>query len=345
MIHGLVDLFYEHWDKDILKWLITVRLMTDPRKNVIRRSPIEYWKHLPPHKSLFNHPEWQGIPIGLLLTNESANIYLAPIDHYIMNELGYKYYSRSIDDSWYMHQDKNKMLNDMALIRAKYTEFGLTVHPNKYYFQHYSKGVKILNVYQKPGRTYASNRCLTNCFKKIHWWNKQASNDVAFQIQNCEKFAATINSYLGMLQHLDEFNKRKEICDKVFSVWSKVLYPDRKNYNKMIVRRRYKTKARIKRRIRRKRKRIINYVNSIIMATKSKPVRSFGPETKAIAKEKINANQWIGRANFQDYVETIGEGDTRETRVVEGIKTWTEAIYDHEPTAAELAELANITFE
>lgn len=345
MIHGLVDLYYEHWDKDILKWLIAVRLMTDPRKNVIRRSPIEYWKHLPPHKSLFNHPEWQGIPIGLLLTNESANIYLAPIDHYIMNELGYKYYSRSIDDSWYMHQDKNKMLNDMALIRAKYAEFGLTVHPNKYYFQHYSKGVKILNVYQKPGRTYASNRCLTNCFKKIHWWNKQASNDVAFQIQNCEKFAATINSYLGMLQHLDEFNKRKEICDKVFSVWSKVLYPDRKNYNKMIVRRRYKTKARIKRRIRRKRKRIINYVNSIIMATKSKPVRSFGPETKAIAKEKINANQWIGRANFQDYVETIGEGDTRETRVVEGIKTWTEAIYDHEPTAAELAELANITFE
>ena len=81
------------------------------------------------------------------------------------------------------------------------------------------------------------------------------------------------------------------------------------------------------------------------MATKSKPVRSFGPETKAIAKEKINANQWIGRANFQDYVETIGEGDTRETRIVEGIKTWTEAIYDHEPTAAELAELANITFE
>jgi len=188
---------------------------------------------------------------------------------------------------------------------------------------------------------YSSNRSITNCFKKIHWWNKQALGNVAFQIQNCEKFAATINSYLGMLKHLDEFNKRKEICDKVFSVWSKVMYPDRQNFYKMIVRKRYKTKARIRRRIRRKRRLIINYVKSIVMATKSQPVKSFGPTAKAIAREKINNNQWIGRANIQDYVETIGEGDSKESRIVEGMKTWTEAIFDHEPTAVELAELAN----
>ena len=77
------------------------------------------------------------------------------------------------------------------------------------------------------------------------------------------------------------------------------------------------------------------------MATKSQPVKSFGPTAKAIAREKINNEQWIGRANIQDYVETIGEGDSKESRVVEGMKTWTEAIYDHEPTAAELMELAN----
>lgn len=81
------------------------------------------------------------------------------------------------------------------------------------------------------------------------------------------------------------------------------------------------------------------------MATKSQPVKSFGPTSKAIAKEKINNNQWIGRADIQDYVETVGEGDSKESRIVEGMKIWTEAIYDHEPSAAELAELAKVTFE
>ena len=341
----LIDLYYDHWDKEILKWLLTVRLMTDPRVNAIRMSPMSHWNLLPPHKSLFNHPTWQGIPIGLLPTNESANLYLTPIDYFIVFDLGYgENYSRSIDDSW-IANEKPKILHDMPLIRDKYREIDLTIHPNKYYFQHFSKGIKILNVMQLPGRTYSSNRSITKCFKKIHWWNEQARDNVAFQIENCEKFAATINSYLGMLQHLDEFNKRKEISMMVFEVWSKVMYPDRENFYKMTVRKRYKTKARINRRIKRNRRRINNYVNSIIAMAKSQPTRSFGPAQKAIAKEKINDNQWIGRAKIEDMTRTEGEGENQTTVPVEGMKQWIEMRFDHEPTVAELDELSQITFE
>lgn len=343
MILSLVDTFYTCWDIDILKWLITIRLMTDPRKNAIRRTPAHFWNKLPPHKSLFNHPYGEGIPIGLLLTNESANIYLAPIDFYIMNELGYRYYSRSIDDSWIVHTDKNKILNDMPLIRAKYKEYGLDLHPDKYYFQHYSKGIRILNVMQKPGRTYVSNRPITNCFKKIHWWNLQAHENVAFQRQNCEKFAQIINSYLGQLKNFDEFNTRKHICEMVSEEWSKVMYPDRENFFKMIVRKRFKTRSRINRRIKHKRKHINKLVKNYIMTTQ--PIRSFGPQSKAVAKEKINNSQWIGRANIQDFTQTTGEGENQTTQIVAGFKTWVEKQYDHEPTAAELAELAAYVFE
>lgn len=341
----LVDLLYDHWDKDILKWLITVRLMTDPRINAIRMSPLSQWDLLPQHKSLFNHPTWQGIPIGLLITNESANLYLTPIDYYIVFDLAYgENYSRSIDDSW-IAGEKPKILHDMPLIRDKYCEMGLTLHPHKYYFQHYTKGIKILNVMQMPGRTYSSNRSITKCFKKIHWWNEQARDNVAFQIENCEKFAATINSYLGMLQHIDEFNKRKEICMKVFEVWSKVMYPDRENYYKMTVRKRYKTKARINRRIKRKRRLINNNVKTIIAMAKSQPIRSFGPSEMAVAKEKINDNQWIGRVNIEDLTRTEGEGENQTTVPIEGMKQWVEMRYDHKPTADELSELSKVSLD
>ena len=342
---SLIDTYYDHWDKEILKWLITVRLMTDPRSNSIRMSPLSHWGYLPKHKSLFNHPIWQGIPIGLLLTNESANLYLCPIDYFIVFDLAYgNDYSRSIDDSW-IAGEKKKILHDMPLIRAKYAEFGLPIHPHKYYFQHISKGIKILNVVQKPGRTYSSNRSITKCYKKIHWWNEQARDNVAFQIENCEKFAAIINSYLGMLHHLAEFNTRKEISMQVFLVWSKVMYPDRDNFMKMIVRRRYKTNARIRRRIRRKRRLININVKSIKAMAKSQPMKSFGPESKAIAKEKINDNQWIGRANIEDMTRTVGEGEEQTTETIQGMKRWVEARYDHEPTQEDLAELSQVSFD
>ena len=342
---SLINIYYDHWDKEILKWLVTVRLMTDPRINAIRMCPRSCWDRLPPHKSLFNHPTWQGIPIGLLPTNESANLYLTPIDYFIVFELGYHdNYCRSIDDSW-LAGPKEKILADMPRIRAKYASFGLTLHPHKYYFQHFSKGIKILGIVQMPGRTYTSNRAVTKCFKKIHWWNEQARENVAFQIENCEKFAASINSYLGMLQHLDEFNKRKEICDRVCEVWSKVMYPDRENYYKVTVRKRYKTGARIQRRIRRKRRLINNTVKSIIAMAKSQPTRSFGPASKAIAKEKITDNQWIGRAKIEDMTRTEGEGENQTVVTVEGMKQWVEKRFDHEPSAAELSELALVSFD
>ena len=345
MMLSLIDCYYDHWDKDILRWLITVRLMSDPRTAVERLSPLSEWKLLQPHKSLFNHPESEGIPIGLLLTNESANIYLTPIDYFIVFDLGYgDFYCRSIDDSWLIGP-KDKILHDMPLIRAKYQERGLTIHPNKYYFQHFSKGVKMLGIVQRPGRTYSANRSITKCFKKIHWYNEQARDNVAFQIANCEIFASKINSYLGMLQHLDEFNKRREICQKVCDVWSKVLYPDRENYYKVSVRKRYKTKARINRRIRRKRRLINNNVKSIIAMMKSQPMRSFGPTEKAVAKERVSDNQWIGRANITDMTRVIGEGEEQREETVAGMKQWVEARYDHEPTQTELNELAESSFE
>lgn len=336
MILKLVDDNYNEEDKEILSWLIIIRLMSDPCKDVVFKSPKSAWEKLPPHKSKFNQPKGRGITIGLLLTNESANIYMADIDMYIRKDLEYgDNYGRNIDDCWVVGTDKDKMLHDMALIRAKYAEYGLTIHPDKFYFQHYSKGVKVQNAWIKPGRVYITKRPLTNCFKKLHWWNEQARENVTFQIENVEKFVACINSYLGMLQNKDEFNMRKRICEKAYEIWQKVCYPERKDFTKMIIRKHYKPKNRTYRSMKRRRR----YFKALSML--STPIKNVGPESKATPKTKISFNQWIGRNNITDLMEEVTSEDGKSTvqRAVPGMKTWIEMRFDHEPTMAEIAAI------
>lgn len=249
MILSLFDCFWEGdpMEAEICKWLITLRLMTDYTKTAVRMSPLSDWDDLPPRKSLFAQPEGYGVVIGLLLTNESANIYMAPIDYYVRE-------------------------------------------------------------------------------------------NVTFRRQNVEKFVAVINSYLAQMQHYDEYKMRRRICEEVYAVWKDVLYPDRDNYFKLIVRRRWKTKSRNLKRMRKIRRK---YHLQIEEFMRSQAVRNFGQAEKALPKEKINEKNWIGRARIEDQTEpeTDEQGNQTGTRVVEGMKTWIEKRYDHEPTDAELQEL------
>ena len=75
---------------------------------------------------------------------------------------------------------------------------------------------------------------------------------------------------------------------------------------------------------------------------KSQPVRNFGPAERALPKEKIKEGAWIGRAAITDQTEpeTDEQGNVTGTRVIEGMKTWIEMRYDHEPSKSELELLA-----
>ncbi len=50
-----------------------------------------------------------GIPIGNLLSQLSANIYLHELDHHIKNELGYRWYVRYMDDFVVMNESKREL--------------------------------------------------------------------------------------------------------------------------------------------------------------------------------------------------------------------------------------------
>lgn len=198
---------------ELIKYLLQKIIFNDPTANCIIKGKSTDWKGLPESKSLFCADENKGLPIGNLTSQLFGNIYLSDFDHFVKNELGIKYFGRYVDDFVLIHHDKNYLLESREKIR-KYlkNKLSLTLHPKKFYLQHYKKGMAFLGVYIKPFRVYIGKRCKTNFYNKIEYWNDKMIG-MNREINSEEKmlFRSNINSYLGLLKHYSTFNLRKKL--------------------------------------------------------------------------------------------------------------------------------------
>jgi hypothetical protein len=127
--------------------LIHQTIFNDPRKNCIIKGRRTDWNGLPASKSLFNARPDCGLPIGNLTSQLFANIYLNEFDHFVKRDLAIRYYGRYVDDFVLVHHDKEYLLSLIPRIRHYLAEnLFLTLHPNKVYLQHLSKGVRYLGL-------------------------------------------------------------------------------------------------------------------------------------------------------------------------------------------------------
>lgn len=222
MLQTFIEERYFGDDKEDIKWLSHVIMMHEPEKDCRKHSPDEMWDYLPPNKSLFTNGDGLGLPIGNLPSQHNANLLLHWLDM-IMEKLGYKYHGRYVDDGYYMavcetEEDKQKMLHDMDKIRRFLKIFlHVSLHPDKFSFQHYTKGVQFTGAVVKPNRVYVGNRTIHNAFKAVKRMNdartkKQLTHDIQ-----------SLNSYLGVMRHYDTYNIRKNIVAAIApEVWDKI---------------------------------------------------------------------------------------------------------------------------
>ena len=210
----LIDRFildrYAGEDIEDLRYLCRVVIFHQPEKNCERHSPARYWDYLPPNKSLFTNGEGKGIAIGNLFAQLFANFLLNGLDWYL-EELGIKYHGRYVDDFYCIHRDKAVLLNAVPKIRAKLGEYGLTLNEKKFYLQHYTKGVQFTGSIVKPRRSYTCNNTITNFVAAIRRLNN------AKDLRQAEHAVNSINSYLGLLRHNNEYNTRKRVLKMIES--------------------------------------------------------------------------------------------------------------------------------
>lgn len=226
----LIDRFildrYAGEDIEDLRYLCRVVIFHQPEKNCERHSPARYWDHLPPNKSLFTNGEGKGIAIGNLFAQLFANFLLNGLDWYL-EELGIKYHGRYVDDFYCIHRDKAVLLSAVPKIRVKLAEYGLTLNEKKFYIQHYTKGVQFTGSIVKPRRSYTCNNTITNFVAAIRRLNN------AKDLRQVEHAVCSINSYLGLIKHNNEYNTRKKVLGMI----------DRKAFEYIYIKGRYETVA------------------------------------------------------------------------------------------------------
>jgi hypothetical protein len=204
-------------DYKLLLALIEKTIFNNPTKNCKVKGKRKDWVGLPKNKSLFFSKRSCGLPIGNLTSQLFSNIYLNDFDWFVKKELDCKFYGRYVDDFFIVSKDKEFLRKIIPQIK-KYLqkELNLTIHPNKIYLQHFSKGVGFLGSYLKPYRIYIKNKIKTNFNQVINDWNEKAlEKDFNFSKEEILDFITKTNSYLGLLSHFKTKRLRQKMVDRI----------------------------------------------------------------------------------------------------------------------------------
>ena len=207
------DFIVEHYkgdDKEDLRWICNLVVMHRPELNCERRSPLWMWNFIPKEKSLFTNGEDRGIAIGNLFAQLFANFLLNTIDWKI--DAVCLRHNRYVDDISFVSKDKKKLLSIIPMLRIELGKLGLRLNEKKFYLQHYSKGVQFTGAVIKPDRIYVANHTINSFAFAVERLGKAAEMGM---IDDINKNIASVNSYLGIMAHYNEYATKRRIMSKL----------------------------------------------------------------------------------------------------------------------------------
>lgn len=208
---------YHGDDKDTILYLAKLIILNDPTKNCIKKTPSKMWDLIPKHKSLFYSGKDRGLAIGNITSQIFASFYLTPFDKLVDNL--FPYHLSWVDDNEISCTDKNQILTSIPLLRKGLDKIHLRLNENKFYLQHYTKGIKFAGSVIKPGRTYSTKRVVTNFIRKIYGYNLMSKRYPIIKL--LPSFIPGINSYLGIMSHHYSYGLRRKILKNLDSIWFK----------------------------------------------------------------------------------------------------------------------------
>lgn len=208
LLQDLVIRKYTGPDLDELLYLIRVCIYAYPQNHCYRKSALYEWAPIAEEKSIFYKPDGVGAAIGFLIWQMVMNYYINHVDHWAVDYLGLRY-TRYVDDTVVITNDKAMVLNLLPEFRNKYREVGVNMHPHKFYCQHYTKGVEFIGTHIKMQRIYLNSKIIGRAF------------DAAQHCYDYESYMASMNSYLGMLKMHSEKKKAIELLDMIPDVFIK----------------------------------------------------------------------------------------------------------------------------
>lgn len=156
LMEDLLVFSYDGSDLQQLLAMLRVTIHHRQQDNYFNISDESLWDNYPKTKSLF-HAE--GFAPGNLISQHVANLLGAVFTLYMVFAKKAQGFIIFVDD-WKClvrtPEEGRQLIADASEFLK--SELGITLHPDKIYLQHYSKGTPFVGSFIKPGRCYISNR-------------------------------------------------------------------------------------------------------------------------------------------------------------------------------------------
>lgn len=211
-LREVIESDYHGPDKDELLYALQVCIFAYPTKHCHRKSPLYKWKDIAPEKSLFTKPDGIGASIGQLVWQNAVNYYFNGIDLWL-ESIGVRC-RRYVDDFYIISKSKTVLLL-LPELRRRLAELGATMHPHKFYCQHYTKGLECLGVHIKMDRVYPNRRVIRRAIARVRKFNR------GIRAENVEALTSTVNSYLGICKGGNGYAAAWKIINELNARWFK----------------------------------------------------------------------------------------------------------------------------
>lgn len=198
----LIERFYEGHDKEDLAYMMKVCMKADPARHCNIYVPRERWNLIARDKSLFNKPIGVGGAIGFLCWQNAMGMYINDVIKWL-DSFDFMRVMVFVDDIYIVTTDKKKTLDLIPELRKSLSSLKVKLNDNKFYCQHFSKGILCLGTMLKYGRKYCNNTSFSRAIKaseNLKDWKKENRKLPSIQ--------CSVNSYVGNLKNK---NQRKRL--------------------------------------------------------------------------------------------------------------------------------------
>lgn len=192
-------------------WLTRIIYLSQPQCHCRMQSPMWLEYQLPEHKRMLGNVGYRGVAIGNR-TSQMLALFRTTFFLMLLVGMGYKF-ALYTDDCCIPVSDKDKWLADRRRLAEMVKCKGLTLHPDKVYLQHYSKGVEMLGVKIRFNRLLPSDRITHNFRWKLEIATRRAAMSRQWKLANTEHTMQTVNSYLGLLRWFNAYRLRRDILE------------------------------------------------------------------------------------------------------------------------------------
>ena len=206
-----------------MRELAQTLIFHDPTDNYVRKSPVSAWGHIADHKTLFNCPEFKGLPIGNLTSQFFGNVYLNALDQFVKHELKARHYIRYVDDAILVHEDRDRLADWKDAIEGFLAKkLLLRLNEGATRLKPVSCGINFLGYVMHPDHRLTRRRVAGNFRLRLEEARELlVAHDSQTGITTCrfdhdalERLLAILNSYLAHLAKADSHRLLAALLDE-----------------------------------------------------------------------------------------------------------------------------------